>query len=267
MSGAFWFGSFVPERMLLDFGFVHIYWYSLLVTLGIAVAAYIGRSRYVSTGGKEQQILDFFFYVIIGGLIGARLWHVLVFQWAYYADHLSDIVKIWEGGIAIQGALLGGLFAAYVYTKKKHLDFLFLADTAVIGVPLAQAVGRWGNFFNQELYGLPTKFPWGMYIEPQNRVAGYEAFSHFHPTFLYESVLNVLFFWLLWQYSKKNRMPGTLTAFYFIGYGAIRFIVDFARIDPMPMIGFLRASQVISVIFVLVASMLWYFLARDSVAK
>ncbi len=267
MPNGYWFGTFAPQRLVFDIGFIHLYWYSVCVTAGIAVAALIARKQYLRWGGTEQHLIDFLFYAIIGGLIGARFWHVFIFQWGYYSHHLGEIVRIWEGGIAIQGALLGGLLAAYLYTRKRHIDFFALADSAVIGIPLAQAIGRWGNFFNQELYGLPTTMPWGIYIEPHNRVPGYENVTHFHPTFFYESVLNLLLFYLLWQYAKKKRARGSVTLLYFIGYSIIRFFVDFVRIDPMLMIGFLRASQVVSIICVLGAVVLWHMLAGRSVAK
>ncbi len=267
MPDAYWFGSYAPDRTLLDLQFLHIYWYSVLVTLGIALAVLIARKQYIRNKGKEQDMLDLAFYVVLGGLLGARVWHVFIFQWSYYSQHLIEIPKIWEGGIAIQGALLGGLATAFFYCRKKKLDLIALADSGVVGIPLAQAIGRWGNFFNQELYGLPSKLPWAIYIEPQNRVSGFERFSHFHPTFLYESILDALLFVLLLKLSKKKLKPGVLAAWYFIGYSAIRFIVDFVRIDPMLMIGFLRASQVLSIMFIGAASYFLYAMKARRVAK
>jgi phosphatidylglycerol---prolipoprotein diacylglyceryl transferase len=267
MSEGYWFGIFTPERIALDIGIIQVYWYSLIVTLSIVVAAVLARSRYVREGGSDTELTDLIFYAIISGIVGARLWHVFVFQWSYYHDHLTEIIKIWHGGIAIQGALLGGLVSVFFYCRSKKLPLLKTMDTLVIGIPLAQAIGRWGNFFNQELYGLPTKLPWGIFIDPENRVTGFESFSHFHPTFFYESALNVILFLFLWWYATKKRVPGRAVALYLVGYGLIRFIVDIVRIDPMLMLGSVRASQALCLLFVAGGATLWYLSRAQSVAK
>ncbi len=267
MTG-FWFGNSAPERLLIDLGPLQVYWYSLLVVLGIVAAAAIARMRYRRDGGGEQDFIDLTFYAIIGGIIGARLWHVFVFHWDYYSTHLSEILKIWEGGIAIQGALLGGAVALFLAAFRKRIDMVLAFDSIAIGIPLGQAIGRWGNFFNQELYGKPTDLPWGIFISPENRIPGYESVSHFHPTFLYESLLNLLLFFILWQWTKKHRLEGSAAALYIIGYSIIRFGIDFLRIDPMLMIGSFRSSQLIALAMVIVAVGFWiYRLQAQSVAK
>jgi phosphatidylglycerol:prolipoprotein diacylglycerol transferase len=182
---------------------------------------------------------------------------VFVFQWEYYSQRPGEIIRIWEGGIAIQGALLAGMLTLIVYCWRKSRSFWELADALVLALPLGQAIGRWGNFFNQELYGKPTGLPWGIYIDPANRIPGFETLSRFHPAFFYESILNAVLFAILLRMSKKGKREGSLFAGYLAGYGSIRFLVDFVRIDPMPMLMGLRYSQIISIILIAGATALY----------
>ena len=263
----YWFGDFTPARILFSAGPVTIYWYSICLLVGILVAFFIARRLYLKTHTSDRELADLFFYVVIAGLIGARLWHVFVFQWAYYSQHVGEIIAIWQGGIAIQGAIIGGVIAIIVFAKKKKVSPWYFTDITAVGLALGQAIGRWGNFFNQELYGRPTDRPWGIFIDPNNRVSGYEQFTHFHPTFFYESILNLVLFFILWNVVAKSKRPGATTATYLIGYGIIRFLVDFVRIDPMPGIGVFRLSQLISLVFVIIGLLILIVRRRPGIAK
>ena len=246
----YWFGEFAPQRVLLDLGVVQIFWYSVLVVFGIVVAYSVVRRLYLRDNESDKDISDLSFYLIVCGLIGARLWHVFVFQWGYYASRPSEILKIWEGGIAIQGAIIAGLLCIVFFAHRKKISLGYFTDIIAVGLALGQAIGRWGNFFNQELYGRPTDLPWGIFIEPVNRVPGFESFTHFHPVFFYESVLNALLFLSLFLLIRIKRPEGFVASVYLMGYGIIRFLVDFVRIDPMPTALGLRSSQWISLAFV-----------------
>lgn len=242
--------TFIPQRVVFDFGLIQVYWYGILMVIAI-LAGYV-VTRYCARGIlHDAELSDFVFYLIISSFVGARLWHVFVFQWGYYAQHIDEIIQIWKGGIAIQGAVLAGALYLLWYCYKKKKPFLALADMLVPGLALGQVIGRLGNFFNQELYGLPSTLPWAITIEESNRVPGYEQFSSFHPTFLYESLLNlVLFILLLLVYRRYKVRHGYTAALYGIGYGCIRFIVDTIRIDPMPFFGPFRLSQWVSIGFI-----------------
>lgn len=243
------FGTFAPDRALLVLGTFTVYWYGVCIAAAIAAALLVSQ-RFIRRRGYRIDIYDAAIWIVPAALIGARLVHVFIFQWAYYADHPDEIIKIWEGGIAIQGALAGGLVALAAYARRKKILLWALMDAVSIALPLGQAIGRWGNFFNQELYGRPTNLPWGLYISEENRIFGFEAFNFFHPTFLYESLLSVALFIFLYFFFKKTSTPGRLTGVYLIGYGVIRFVVDFARIDPMPVSMGLRYSQWLSVVLI-----------------
>lgn len=252
------FGNFVPPRLLVEIGTVQIYWYGFFIVASLVAAYYVCQSLYLRQHTKDSLLGDLGLYLVAASIIGARLWHVFVFQWDFYSQNPGEIIKIWHGGIAIQGAVIAGALTVYIFSRYRKLRPLYLMDIIAPAVALGQAIGRWGNFFNQELYGWPTSLPWAIYISPENRLPGFESYDYFHPAFLYESILDAALFFLLWSWSKKNRPgSGRLTAWYLIGYGLIRFLTEFVRIDPLPSVGMLRAPQVISIIFICAGSALW----------
>ena len=205
-------------------------------------------------------------YLIIGAVIGARIWHIftpppsmvaqgITTQW--YLTHPLDMINIRNGGLGIPGAIIGGALAMWVYCRNKKISFMNLADTVIPGVALAQAIGRWGNFFNQEVYGLPTNLPWKMYIDPAHRVPGYQNYDYFHPLFLYESLWNLLnmaiLLWVARRFEKWLR-PGDIFFMYMIMYSIGRFGLEFLRLDASQ-VGGINFNQTFVVIVALVAGL------------
>ncbi len=219
-----------------------IRWYGILIALaliiGIVVAYFIARYR----EQKADEVINFAPFAVIFGVIGARFLHVIV-NWSYYSGHLSYIFAFRKGGLAIQGVMLGGILALLVFCKIRKLDFWLWADIITPALLLGQAIGRWGNYFNQEAFGMPTSLPWGIYIDPMNRPAGYASFQYFHPTFLYESIADIIFLILLLLihrlYKKRpDKFPyGLIFATYLGVYAVYRSVIEYYRIDSSYFLG------------------------------
>jgi phosphatidylglycerol:prolipoprotein diacylglycerol transferase len=175
----------------------------------------------------------------------------VLFNWEYYGAQPSKILAIWEGGLAIHGGLIAGTLATIVYCQVFGLSALAMADIMAPGVAIGQAIGRWGNFFNQEAFGVPTDLPWKLYIDPYHRPPHLKAFEYFHPTFLYESLWNLLVFCVLWFGLRKRleNKPGALVLCYLGLYSVGRFFVEGLRIDSL-MMGNVRAAQAVSLLLV-----------------
>lgn len=179
------------------------------------------------------------FYAILAGIVGARVWHVLT-DWSLYQDNILNAIKIWQGGLSIVGAIIGGVLGLMIWkklTKPSSLSVTQVLDLSVFGLPIAQAIGRWGNYINQELYGLPTTLPWGVYIEPQHRLAEFSSSSHFHPLFFYEGAATLAFGIWIWWFDSRGSHPlfvigkGNYFWLYILYYALIRFFLDFIRPD------------------------------------
>ncbi|MDO8668977.1 MAG: prolipoprotein diacylglyceryl transferase [Candidatus Buchananbacteria bacterium] len=242
-----------PNPIFLNLGFIQIRWYGVFVSLAILACLFLALKLAKKQNISSDQIYDLAIWLVVGGVVGARLYEVFVINWFYYAGNLWAIFKIWQGGLAIHGALIGGAIAVVFWSKKNKHDFWQLADLIAVVMPLGQAIGRWGNYFNQELFGRPTTWPVGLSIAENNRPLGLENYSYFQPVFLYESVLNLfLFFGLLFVFKKLNSSKGTVAVLYLLGYSVIRFFMEFVRLDPTPVLWWLRLPQLVSlVIFVL----------------
>jgi phosphatidylglycerol:prolipoprotein diacylglycerol transferase len=230
--------------MGIQIGPVTIFYYGIVVMLGALAAAWLA-SREARRKGKDSEIVwDGLVWVLIGGILGARLWHILTppesmvelgFTTGYYLTHPLDAINVRAGGLGIPGALIGGLLALYWFTRRRKLEFAFWLDLAAPAIALGQAIGRWGNFFNQELYGMPSNLPWAITIDPQNRLPGYENQATYHPLFLYESIWNLLIvIFLLWLDRRYQRrlITGDLFLVYLIAYPMGRFLLEFLRLDP-----------------------------------
>lgn len=221
--------------------------YGLLITLSIISCLFVVRSFVKNKDGDVFWGLAF--WSILCGIIGARLYHVMS-NIPYYSTNLLRIFEVSNGGLGIWGAILGGATGAFVYLKVKKQNVLSWFDIIAVSLPLGQAIGRWGNFFNQEIYGLPTNLPWGIFIKPENRPTSFSNFEKFHPLFLYESVLNFILFialFILYRNKKDIFKSGTFLALYLGFYSTIRFFLEYLRIDSWKVSG-LNVSQCVSIL-------------------
>ena len=175
----------------------------------------------------------------------------MAIHWSDYAGNYLDILKVWQGGLAIHGGLLGGLLALWLTCRHRRWPFWQLASWIVPGVALGQAIGRWGNFFNQELFGLPSTLPWAIPIDLWHRPANALTASHFQPLFLYESIACLLLAILLYQINRRCLAPQKIVGAYLVGYGAIRLVMEFLRQDPTPYLLGLRWPQWLSLVLIL----------------
>jgi len=206
-------------------------WYGILIAIGVVSAIGIAFIEAKRLGENTGHMVNMTLLVIPLGVIGARLYHVID-QWDYYMQNPGLIIG--GRGLGIFGAIIGGALGLIIYTRWKKLNTLRWLDILAPGVIIAQAIGRWGNFFNQELYGYPTDLPWAIYIDPAHRLPGYESYSHFHPLFLYESLWNLLGFTLLMVLGRKlhSRLrDGDIFLLYIIHYGIGRFLLEGLKLD------------------------------------
>lgn len=224
-------------------GPVTIHFYSLILAIAVIAAFLLAGSRRQEAGIEERDLENIFLAALVSGMAGARIHHVLS-QWSYYAASPLEIFKLWHGGLGIYGGIAAGGLAVFAYAKARRINFLALADLLAPSLALAQAIGRWGNFFNQEAYGLPTSLPWKMYIDVQHRIAGYAEYAYFHPLFLYESLWNLLVVFVLLRASRKKR-KGEIFAWYLILYSLGRFWIEPLRAD-ISLIGAVPLNQVLA---------------------
>jgi len=216
----------------------------------------------------SEMIGDLILWLVIGALPFARIYYVL-FEWERYAGRPGDMIAIWQGGIAIHGAIIGGTIATILFAKVKKQSFWALIDVIMPSVILGQAIGRWGNFFNSEAFGVPTNLPWGLYIPPNRRPSEFLQSEYFHPTFLYESVWNVMVFVLLialffWGLRRKNNLKtGTLAFVYLISYSLGRVWIEGFRTDSL-MVGDWRVAQIISISAIALGlfGLFWLYIAK-----
>lgn len=237
------------NQTLIDLGWIQIRWYSIFILFAILTAAILVSKEAKKKGLENDTLLDLIFYTVIFGILGARIYYVL-FNLSYYLNNPIEIICIWHGGLAIHGGLIAALIYLLIETKKKKINFLLLLDIVVVGLILAQAIGRWGNFFNGEAFGrivsksflenlhLPSFIIEGMYIDGAYR----------EPTFLYESICSLLGFLILYFLRNFKKMKvGMLTSLYLIWYGVTRFIIESLRSDSL-LLGNLKIAQIVSII-------------------
>ncbi|MCJ7695989.1 MAG: prolipoprotein diacylglyceryl transferase [Anaerolineaceae bacterium] len=234
----------------IQIGPLLIRYYALIIMLGVIAAAWLSTVEAKRRGQKSDYIWDALPWVVIGGIVGARIWHILTppasmvaqgITTKYYLTHPLDAIAIWKGGVGIPGGVIGGALALLIYTKRTKTKFLEWADIIVPGLALAQGIGRWGNFINQEVYGAPSTLPWAITIEPAYRLPEYANQATYHPLFLYESLLNLLNMGILLLVGRKFKeklKDGDIFLLYLILYPVIRFGLEFLRLDPSPVAGF-----------------------------
>ena len=266
----------------IDIGPLCIRFYGIFIMLGAVAAAFLAQYEARRRKLNTELVWDGLIWVLLGGIIGARLWHIFTpppsmlvldpvsnqlanpyfVHNASLITNLIDMVSIWRGGLGIPGAVIGGGIALYIFCRRKKMNFLVWADIAAPGVALAQAIGRWGNYFNQELYGKPSNLPWAVKID--RPLAGFEQYSTFHPLFLYESVWNLFnMAFLLWmgrRFADKLK-DGDIFLAYLIGYSTGRFFLEFIRLDA-PVIGTINFNQTFMLGVALVSGFLLFWRHR-----
>lgn len=252
-----------PGPLLFQLGPFSLRWYGLLIAaavlLGLLLAMRLGRSRGIDPG----LIADLLPLLVLGAVIGARTYYVLLEWRQYRGGSLLDLIAVWRGGIAIHGALIGGVLVAILFCRWRRLRFWPLLDVLVPAVALGQAIGRWGNFFNSEAFGLPTDLPWAVTIPLANRPFPFLDRSSFHPTFLYESLWNLALCGLLLLLIRKAAQgritlpDGALTCIYLMGYSSGRVWIEALRLDPLCLVGVppfcsggLRMAQLMSLVLI-----------------
>jgi phosphatidylglycerol:prolipoprotein diacylglycerol transferase len=237
-------------------GPIFVHYYGIILMIGTLAGAWLASLEARRKGYDPEIVWDGLVWVMIGGIIGARLWHIftppqsMVVQGittAWYLTHPLDMIAVWRGGLGLPGAVIGGMVALYWYCSRNKLPFLVMTDIAVPGVALGQAIGRWGNYINQEVYGSPTTLPWGLRIDPEHRLPGFENVETYHPLFLYESLWSLMNLGILLLLSRKyaDRLKtGDLLLVYLVIYPFGRFLLEFLRLDPA-MVGSVNANQVL----------------------
>ncbi len=223
--------------------------YGVMIALGLLAGAALAAHEARRRGLNPDLIWDALPWAVVGGVVGARLWHILTpsaslrmqgITTYYYLTHPLDAIAVWKGGLGLPGVVIGGALALWLYARKRKMDFRLWLDLVAPGLALGQAIGRWGNYFNQELYGRPTNLPWKLYIEPPYRMPGYEQVAYYHPLFAYEMVWNLFNMALLLYLARRwarRLLPGDLFLVYLMVYGFGRFWLEFLRLDISPVAG------------------------------
>lgn len=236
----------------------NIYWYGIIISIGVIIALLFCKKDDGKYGISWDMVLDYLLIAFIPSIVGARIYYV-VFNWEYYREHIDEIFAIWNGGIAIYGAVLTALIIAFLYCKKKKICFLSFCDYCVPYLAIAQSIGRWGNFVNQEAFGYETNLPWKMGLFSENL----GEYIFVHPTFIYEALGTFVIFVFLYLYRNKRKWDGQIFYLYMIAYGVVRFFVEGFRTDSL-YLGSFRVSQVLALFFVVVCSVLYFKKNRKS---
>jgi prolipoprotein diacylglyceryl transferase len=252
-----------PGRGVYYIGPLPLHVYGLMLAIGVLAATRIAEIQWTHAGHKASDIAEIAVGIVIGGVVGARVYHVMTDYQLYTHDWVKAL-KIWDGGLSMWGVLGGGIIAVVILTRRRHYDTVGIMDALAPGIVLAQAIGRWGNYFNQELFGTPSKLPWALEIDPGKRPAGYLQYATFHPTFLYESLYCLAIFgFLMWASRHVRLYRGQMAALYIALYTFGRFWFENMRIDPAHHIGWLRINAWVS-LCVFIIAVVWFVLAGRS---
>lgn len=243
-------------------GPVTVYWYGILIVVGVLAGAYVSTVQARRRGQDPEHVWNALLVCLILGIIGARLYHVFstsrggAIGWPYYREHPADILRIWNGGLGLLGAIAGGAAGMILYARLAHISIWTWLDIGAYGLLLATAIGRWGNYINQELYGPPTALPWGIPIEPRFRIMPFNDLmlfplnTRFHPVFFYEFLWCLIGFVLLWWISirlQRTLIDGDVFMLYLNWYAVGRFCIEFLRPDAW-MFGPIAAAQVFTAV-------------------
>jgi len=235
---------------------INVHWYGIILSSATVIGIVLALKEADRKGIDPNLILDLVIWMVPVAIICARSYYV-IFNWDFYKNNPREIIAIWHGGIAIHGAIFGGLITVYVYSKFKKLSMLQLLDILAPSLVLGQAIGRWGNFVNQEAYGYETNVPWAMYIDGAYR----------HPTFLYESIWDFMVYLTLQVFKKREEnMDGDVFFLYAILYSVGRFFIEGFRTDSL-MLGNLRVAQIVSLVAIMLGILFMYFRRRKPFEK
>lgn len=256
-----------PSISYVDLGPFRVHFYALFIILGIFVAAFMAHTRLKARGAKGLEVTDIALWAVPFGIVGGRIVHVLTHLGDYVGEgkDFTAAFRIWEGGLAIYGALIFGFLGAWLGARSTGVRLLSFADAVAPGILIAQAIGRIGNYFNQELFGAPTTLPWGLAIEPGNPAlpAGLPIDTLYHPTFAYEALLNLLGAAILLLLDRKFELRwGKLFALYLVWYSSVRFFIEDLRIDPSEVFLGLRTFQWFALAGILLGSALFFVQRR-----
>ena len=250
-----------PQASSFSLFGLNLHYYGLIIASAILCALF--AIRFLVKKDEFENVCEILPFMIIFGILGARIYYVLI-NFNYYSEHLTDILSIWQGGLAIHGAIIGGVLPLIVYTAKHNLRFLVYSDMFALVLPLAQAIGRWGNYFNNEAFGFPCSHSFCLFVPQAFRPEKYQNYAYFHPTFLYESILNLLLFIFFVVIFKKfhNLKSGIITCLYLIFYSLIRIFVEFFRIDATVFVGQIALPVIVSVIILIFSVIFLTFLLK-----
>ena len=234
-----------PGSIFFKLGPITVRWYGIMIVSGFLVATFFAKKMALKRNLNDYELVNCALAAFLGGVAGARLYFVIL-SWPYFQDHLSEILAVWQGGLSIHGGIIGALICTIFYCKKTKLPILETCDIIAASTPLAQCIGRWGNFFNSEAFGkpVPDNFPLKLFIAPENRPIYLHASKYFHPTFLYESVWNLGLFLLLYFVvaDRLKKFPGLTFLLYVAGYSAGRLLIEPLRVDSISTVSVGAAS-------------------------
>lgn len=246
-------------------GPIPVYYYGIILMVGALAGAFLATIEARRRGQNTELVWDGLIWVLIGGILGARIWHILTpppsmvaigITTGWYLTHPLDMISTWNGGLGIPGAIIGGGIALYLFCRRRKVSFLIWLDIAAPGVALGQAIGRWGNYVNQELYGAPSNLPWAIHIDANHRLPGYQNVETYHPIFLYKSLWSLMnmavLLWLGRRHADRLK-SGDIFLVYLIIYPLGRFLLEFLRLDASRVAG-LNANQTVMAIVALAAT-------------
>ncbi len=239
-----------------------VFFYGIILAFSILVGVYCSYKLYKNFYSYNQAslIIDFSPIIIAIGIVGARLYYCLV-NFSYYAEHPFEIFYVRQGGLSIHGMIIIGILALYFIARKYKMSFLKLMDVFLCSTALAQSIGRWGNFFNSEAFGLPTDLPWKLFIPISHRPIDYINVEYFHPTFLYESILDLaIFLILVFLFPKLSKKPGTIACLYLILYSVVRIFIEQIRVDSVLDIAGVHIAQLVSICIIIFALFFMFIL-------
>jgi phosphatidylglycerol:prolipoprotein diacylglycerol transferase len=249
--------------ILIEIGTFPIRWYGVMIITACIVGIWVAGKEAERKGLDKRITQDFSFHAIMGALIGARFYYVVFGDWSRFIENPLSAFAIWQGGLAIHGGILGGLLVGVFYARKHHISFLKLADTFAPSLILGQAIGRIGCFFNGDAHGYPTDLPWGIVYSPESPAGQMFPGQALHPTQLYEMILNLIIFSILWKLRKKMKTGGHLFLLYVMLYSIIRIFVEHFRADKLTYLSQFSAAQTIGVIGIVLGLILMFALKRE----